>query len=350
MSYILEALKKSQQARDLGRVPTLETARVFEEDREPATANRWGRLAVVLAGLAVAIALYAALRPPPAPTIAWPASGDLPSFGAGPTPGAGAGADTALSASGDPSAGTPGVAPMSAPPTAGAPTAAAPVPSVAAPGLTVQDLAELILALAPRPGPVPGMPGPSGGPVPDAARGAGGDAGEGLAPSASGADGDLAAESELDPVLERELRRQLDAESTGVLDEPAPEPEPEPGFASAGPPERVPVPSDLLADIENFKQQLRREQGLPPAAARQRPAPIQGDPTRLRLTPRQQARLPGYLMTAHVHDADAEKRFVVINGLRYREGEETLEGFGVERILREGAVLSYEGNPFFVAR
>lgn len=64
MSYILEALKKSQQERDLGQVPTLETLPAMTESG-PSRINHWGVAAVVLAGLAVVIALYAALRAVP---------------------------------------------------------------------------------------------------------------------------------------------------------------------------------------------------------------------------------------------------------------------------------------------
>jgi general secretion pathway protein B len=55
-------------------------------------------------------------------------------------------------------------------------------------------------------------------------------------------------------------------------------------------------------------------------------------------------------MTVHVYDRDRSRRFVLISGRKYREGDKTRQGMKVERILAEGAVLSYEGNPFFVHR
>ena len=61
MSYILEALKKSQNERELGQVPTLVAAPATESHRVP-RGKPWGLLAVGLAALAVAIALYAALN------------------------------------------------------------------------------------------------------------------------------------------------------------------------------------------------------------------------------------------------------------------------------------------------
>ncbi len=63
MSYILEALKKSQRERNLGQVPTLERLPMLES-AEPQRIPYWGLAAVILAGLAVLIALYAAFREP----------------------------------------------------------------------------------------------------------------------------------------------------------------------------------------------------------------------------------------------------------------------------------------------
>ena len=60
MSYILEALKKSQQERELGQVPTLD-ALAPAPQRRPPHASPWGLATLIMAGLALALALYAAL-------------------------------------------------------------------------------------------------------------------------------------------------------------------------------------------------------------------------------------------------------------------------------------------------
>ncbi len=155
----------------------------------------------------------------------------------------------------------------------------------------------------------------------------------------------------LNPDQEQELLRQLEAEqaainaSRGIGDEApdiAPAPDERPSVA--------PVPPDLIDDIESFKQRMRREQGGPPQEAKRKSAKVGGDPTQLRLTPEQRAAVPAYLMTVHVYDPDPAKRFVVINALRYHEGEATREGLRVEQILKDGAVLGYLGNSFYVAR
>ncbi|MBK5966893.1 hypothetical protein CCR95_23190 [Thiocystis minor] len=301
MSYILEALKKSQQERELGQVPTLDMTGIFSEDKEPVPANHWGLLAVGLAALAVVIALFAALRGPASPPVE-PTASKAP--------------DSQRPSSLESSGGS----------SAADAESAAPAPAP----LRLAPVAPLVEAPPPK-RPIRAIPA-----TPDMR----GDA----------AGGEFGPEEfmdypnpNLDPALERELQRQVDAE-------PLPFDDPEPLVSE--PPKRAPIPVDLIDDIESFKQQVRREQGLPPPKSKATSAPVKisGDPTRLRLTPQQQAQVPGYLMTVHVYDPDAAKRFVLINALKYREGEETREGLRVERILADGAVLSYLGHPFYVAR
>jgi general secretion pathway protein B len=298
MSYILEALKKSQQERELGRVPTLDTSGMFSEDKEPAPNSHWGLLAVGLAAVAVVIALYAVLRTPapvpvPVQASAEPAAASVPV----PPPA------STLSEAGSGQAAT------------GA------VQTIASGGASS--------TLPPTAQTSPRSP----------ASRAGLDLVPGKEPEAI-AEEEPAFEAEPDPWLEQELQRQLDAEQA-AYEEPA---------LPRRRPQRAAVPEDLVEDIESFKQQMRREQGIPPPPAQRRPADISGDPTKLRLTPLQQAQLPAYFMTVHVYDEDAAKRFVLINALRYVEGEETRDGIRIERIIPEGAVLSYLGNPFFVRR
>ncbi|MCG6895632.1 MAG: general secretion pathway protein GspB [Thiocapsa sp.] len=306
MSYILEALKRSQQARELGRVPTLDTTGILSDEKEPVPRGHWGLLSVGLASVAVVIALYAVLRAPPPPIVSQGGAAEaMPSGRAEETAATPSPTDrretpldegTSIAA-----AGSAAGAPLVEPPPRRSPAAETPATRPLSAGYDADDEGEVI------------------------------------------GEDELAYESELDPWLEQELQRQLDAEQ--VMDaEPSQPPTP------ARRPERAPVPVDLVEDIEAFKQQVRREQGIPPPPSKRQPADIRGDPTKLRLTPVQQAQLPAYFMTVHVYDADASKRFVLINALRYGEGEETREGIRVERIVPEGAVLSYLGNPFFVRR
>jgi general secretion pathway protein B len=301
MSYILEALKKSQQERELGRVPTLDTSGMFGEDKEPAPTSHWGLLAVGLAAVAVVIALYAVLRTPqplPMPEQAGvePEAAAMPLSTSAP----------AISAT------DPGQSFANAEPMIGSDSAYSPASARAQPWPHRSGVPVTSPLMSSVPDPDPEM-------IFDE---------EPLFPV------------EPDPWLEQELQRQLDAEQAAYAEPPAPRRRPQ----------RAAVPSDLVEDIESFKQQVRREQGIPPPLEQRQPADIRGDPTKLRLTPMQQAQLPAYFMTVHVYDEDAAKRFVLINALRYVEGEETRDGIRIERIIPEGAVLSYLGNPFFVRR
>lgn len=298
MSYILEALKKSQQERELGRVPTLDTSGMFSEDKEPVSGSHWGLLAVGLAAVAVVIALYAVLRTP---------------------------------------------APVPVPVQVSAEPAAAPVP-MSTPVSALSEAGGGQAATGAVPAIASGGPSSPLHPTAQASRRSpASPAGSDLVPgkeSETIAEEEPAFEAEPDPWLEQELQRQLDAEQAAYSEPAVPRRRPQ----------RAAVPEDLVEDIESFKQQMRREQGIPPPPAQRRPADISGDPTKLRLTPLQQAQLPAYFMTVHVYDEDAAKRFVLINALRYVEGEETRDGIRIERIIPEGAVLSYLGNPFFVRR
>jgi general secretion pathway protein B len=101
------------------------------------------------------------------------------------------------------------------------------------------------------------------------------------------------------------------------------------------------VPADLRRDIEAFKEQVRIERGEAP------PRPKEVPVRDLRLPRDVRERMPAFLMTVHVYDEDPGRRFVYINGRRIREGSDSREGIGVEEILPDGAVLSYDGHRFF---
>ena len=258
MSYILEALKKSQEERELGRVPTLDTNLFATVDGSVRT-HPWSLLAVGLAMLAVIIALYAALRGNPL----------LPRSVDPVQPSAQVSAPAA-----------PAAAPQEPPEADSAPpdSSAASAPAVAEEGSP--DVAEEVAELPPPRAAVP-------------------------------------------------ARSRLSGADAAIPPRP----------------QRTPVPDDVRAEIEAFKQEVM---GVPPAP--ERPAqPGTGDvaPDALRLPGAVEARLPAFLMTVHVYDDDPAKRFVLINALKTREGERTREGLVVEEILPDGAVLSFEGHPFY---
>ena len=367
MSYILEALKKSQQERELGDVPRLQAV-TFDDGPAHAPTHRWVYAALLLAVAAVALALFAVLRAAPedseSGTVALlPAerSGpDLPPVLV-PAPSADVGLDAVVrqAGAGD---GAPGsvkppvqasapsalqspaesrsrpqqrqgaIAPNTSAPeliAAAAPTQALPQrptqrptqpPALAAPE-TVSVQPEVLVVPAP---PKPGQPLPRGA---DELRRA--VLGPGSSPS---------------------------VDTTGPL--PSPPAPAETNYPRQQVPEHVPVPADLIADIEAFKKQV----GSGPPAARPAPQPVLPPPPRampaadtdIALPPPPsvalRGKLPDFRMSVHIYDAEPARRFVYINGRKLRENDKSREGLKLERIVADGAVLSYRGESFFQPR
>ena len=286
MSYILEALRKSQQERELGNVPTME-AEAYVEPAENGDIKPWVLAAVALAVLAVVIALYAALQ--------------------------------------------------------------------ARPGISEQ------VKSAPLPAEILGPVQDSSGRVRPEDQQNLSVANRRLAPSDRGArapgatiDGAEAAVGSA-PRLLRSLSLPSEFEEDEALIEPPP---PKPRAAPPAPPvarsaptspsvtSGFEVPEDVLRDIETFKEDLRLEQSVETG----RPVPKQPepkDPRDLRLPKEVALRQPAFVMTVHVHEKERDKRFVVINARKYRQGDTTREGLIVEDILPDGAILSFEGHRFF---
>ena len=304
MSYILEALRKSQQDREIGQVPTLATQPLFTS--QDSGGNFRGLAAVALAGLAVAISLYAALRAgpemaPPASTLASPVTQP-----AGPAP---VGAPVAAPAS--------GASPALAAPPGTATPAPATAPLVASPGLSPN--ASPTPSAAP-----PAAVAPVAPPVVNA----------GAAPPAPSPARSVAREDDtlVDAGSEASDGPPEDMDdSTGVASRPADG-----------------IPDDLRQDIQSFKEQIKGGEGGKAAkkANNQKPVP----PQERRLPRELEERLPSFLLTVHIYDAEPAKRFVVIDGRKLRQGDSSRGGILVEEILPDGVALSFEGHPFFRPR
>lgn len=278
MSYILEALEKSRQARELGQVPTLQTPSFIAEE-EVDRPNPWilsaVLLALILAATAVVIALYSVVRdrqedPGPAQATAATPGSPIPGYPiAPPQPPHDRHVTTGTSR-----------------PAAGDAAVSAPL----APPSRTQDPSGYEVDVPPlfndHPPDMPAIPG----------------------------------------------TRQ-----------PSP---PEPRVESQDTP-RTKIPPDLIADIEAFKREVSAEEtgaGAPSGTG------AEVAPEDLKLPKDLQGRLPAFDISAHIYDREPAKRFLLINGLKTKEGEETWDGIVVERILPEGAVLSFDGQRFFQRR
>jgi general secretion pathway protein B len=373
MSYILEALKKSQNERELGQVPTLVAAPATESHRAP-RGKPWGLMAVGLAALAVAIALYAALNRvevSPAPVQSEPAPGGAPSD----TPVASAPTTIraeALRGSPLQIAALP-VAPLGAPGTPGEPrqtladqgldAAGAEPRGLEAPGSPAGVPAGLTQTVirGDVPPPAPAKRAPQGAMGSDRLA-----ALEEDVESIEGGDGEMnPADSDLNAMEEpppsgdwMEMDEEIGPAEPAEPVEPPPPVSPrdarprrtKPPRTALPEPEVAPIPEDLRQDVEAFKEELRRERsgGAPRPAAAKASAPE--DPTKLRLPLEIESRLPAFFVTAHIYDTDTSKRFVVINALKYTPGDTTREGLKVEDILPDGVVLSFQGHRFYRRR
>ncbi|NBC13727.1 MAG: GspB domain-containing protein, partial [Gammaproteobacteria bacterium] len=141
---------------------------------------------------------------------------------------------------------------------------------------------------------------------------------------------------------------------------PAPD---EPLSRSGADRERAPVPDDVLAEIEAFKELVRKRDPDALERAAAKPPPLPEPPGLKALRPEPQAmarparpsldlrnRLPPFSMTVHVYNDDPQRRFVYINGRKLSEGQRSREGIRLQQVVTDGAVLSYDGESFFQQR
>jgi general secretion pathway protein B len=353
MSYILEALKRSQNERELGKVPTLIAVPAKDSNRVP-RGKPWGPVAVGLAVVAVGIALYAALTrlevqpptPQPEPEVAGVPTG------------------TPVAVTAEPAAyesQTAEVVPIQAPLS----------PASSPQTLDAQRLSDASIGsgrlVAPPPFASAQQPLTETairGDVPPLARDArpphGAMDSDTLAALEDDAASIEATDLEGNPMEESMSSdwMEMDEEIGPAEPEESPPPVPDhqarprrtrPARAIPPEPEAAPIPEDLRQDVEAFKEQIRRERsGAAPRPADTKATPT--DPTKLRLPLEIETRLPAFFMTAHIYDIDTSKRFVVINALKYTPGDTTREGLKVEDILPDGVVLSFEGHRFYRRR
>jgi general secretion pathway protein B len=138
---------------------------------------------------------------------------------------------------------------------------------------------------------------------------------------------------------------------TTVVASAEPHPEEHPLVATAPAIRHAPatdIPDDLRQDIEAFKEQIKEGRGgkSPPKASSRPEVPLRES----RLPKEVQERLPSYLLTVHLYDADPAKRLVIIDGRRLRQGDTTRSGILVEEIFPDGVALAFDGHRFFQPR
>lgn len=326
MSYILEALKKSQQERELGEVPTLADA-PYPAAGKAGRGAYWSIVAVALAMLATLIALYAA-------------------FG-----------ERLLSAGGS----SPSMAEATGETTPESrPAVPIPVPAVTAPEVAASVSGGTRSGQPPQPYQAPATP----------------------AATAAASDGERRPEQRQKPApapvkaaKTAAPPRRTAATGPAVAATPAP--------GRQLPPSPPKVPPELLREVRRFEEQLRQQKplddrrttdpartaappGPPPApgAAEPEPAPVEEPARRVQAPPApppagmvpprrsdlpealQQA-IPELRLTVHVYSAAPEQRFVIINSRKMREGDRSREDLRLEEVTPDGVILEYRGQRFF---
>ncbi len=61
-----------------------------------------------------------------------------------------------------------------------------------------------------------------------------------------------------------------------------------------------------------------------------------------------QAKLPKLKISMHVYAADAVKRFVILNGIRYNEGAIVSEGLVLKEIRQQGLLMDFNGRSYLL--
>lgn len=73
-------------------------------------------------------------------------------------------------------------------------------------------------------------------------------------------------------------------------------------------------------------------------------SPVPAVPMLKDMAPEFRAGFPPLSIDVHVYDTDPEKRFVMLNGRRYREGDSTSEGPQLLEITEAGVIVSHNGQ------
>lgn len=303
MSYILEALKKAEHQRDIGRIPGISS------EHEPVVAapsGRWKWVLVVVAVLGVnAVLLTFAL---------WPRH---------PQP-------------------EQNTAAVAVPATGPAATNTKPRTTVPEPAPAVkQVVTPAVVAVAPPPKPEPTTALRPLPPLPQSVRS--------MPPALH--DGSTVVPPKPKPVeVENNLPAALVAAGTAPG---TPAREPAPVVKHAEPPTSVAVVAPPPTSASPLPRSVGSPQAVVHAAPKVVPATLEPDKTdaNLPIWPRVSADLlrainGGLHLDVHVYSKVPRGRLVLINMRRYNEGQQLKEGPVVDKISRDGVILSFRGQRF----
>ncbi|WP_295687948.1 general secretion pathway protein GspB [uncultured Nevskia sp.] len=329
MSLILDALKRAERERKLGQAPT-----ALEEVAVPPPAKRQqpGRRPIILGVVAVAIvalAVFAFLRSRhPAAADTAPAESAFVEVTHDPAPAAPAApvaanpADESQDARIEDSASIASLDDLTDGDTPDA--AAAPVAEEATGGMQVDDGSTLVTPSQPRePAPViaakPAASSPSStsfklDPKPSSAAPAPQPQARQLVTNANATPSNTTPAAGEDLVIPIEEYVPVTASSAATAASPTAGPAPAPAVRQAAP---APVPTPASA------ASVQRLKDMPPAY---------------------RAEFPPISIDVHVYNDNPQRRFVLINGRRYREGDALSEGPRIAQIVPEGIVFDWRNE------
>jgi general secretion pathway protein B len=125
-----------------------------------------------------------------------------------------------------------------------------------------------------------------------------------------------------------------------------PEPGPSARAAEAGPRVRIAVPgSDTVREVDVTRGSVPATRTAPPAAGSATRETVKAA-VPANLPPSFQAAVSQLRLEALVYAQSPGDRKVFINGRRYLQGDTLDDGILVEKIVEEGAVLSYRGHRY----
>lgn len=118
------------------------------------------------------------------------------------------------------------------------------------------------------------------------------------------------------------------------------------------------IPKEVTESVEEFKRNFKKKPKSKSKIKSTIPIPDEPilvddnvfSPTASMLPSEIQARLPAYKVMVHAYSKNAEQRFVILNSERLREGGQTTDGLKVESIKPNGVILEFQGQRFFKPR
>lgn len=114
-------------------------------------------------------------------------------------------------------------------------------------------------------------------------------------------------------------------------------------------PAQAPLPETAAATPESTPATATPAARTAPATTASRPADS-GAVSSLADMRTSGGSLPDLRLSLHVYDADPARRYLLLNGLRLREGDVMPDGLRVERITEDGAIMGWRGHRFLLPR